>query len=79
MGKVETPGRGIKYAYGFEVQTTPGGVRLFGHGAGAPGMNARLSIFPTSGYVVVVLSNLDPPAADNIARFTNDHLPIENR
>jgi CubicO group peptidase (beta-lactamase class C family) len=35
---------------------------------GAPGVNAEFSIFP-SGYVVVVLSNYDPPAATTIAQF----------
>ena len=31
-----------------------------GHG-GAPGMNGDLRIYPRSGYVAVVLTNLDPP------------------
>jgi len=65
----------MKYAFGFEDQTAPDGVRLFGHGGGSPGMNGRLSTFPVSGYVVVVLANLDPPAADDIARFAGDRLP----
>ena len=74
-GKVSTPIPGMKYAFGFEDQTAPDGVRLFGHGGGSPGMNGRLSTFPVSGYVVVVLANLDPPAADDIARFAGDRLP----
>ena len=74
-GKVSTPRPGTKYAYGFEDQTTPDGVRFFGHGGGAPGINGRLSVFPGSGYVVVVLANLDPPAGDEIARFISDRLP----
>jgi hypothetical protein len=32
-------------------------------------MNGELRIYPESGLVVVVLSNLDPPAATNIANF----------
>ena len=38
------------------------GTRCFGHGGGAPGMNGELKICPAPGYVVAVLSNLDPPA-----------------
>ena len=53
---------GEKYAYGF-MDKTEGGVRSFGHGGGAPGMNGELRIYPASGYVIVVLANLDPPAA----------------
>lgn len=74
-GKVVTPRPGIKYAFGFEDETTPDGVRLYGHGGGSPGMNARLSIFRSSGYIVIVLANLDPPAADAIAQFIDQRLP----
>lgn len=74
-GKVVTPRPGIKYAFGFEDETTPDGVRLYGHGGGSPGMNGRLSIFRRSGYVVIVLANLDPPAADAIAQFIDQRLP----
>ena len=73
-GKVVTPRPGIKYAFGFEDETTPDGVRLYGHGGGSPGMNGRLSIFRSSGYVVAVLANLDPPAADAIAQFIDQRL-----
>jgi CubicO group peptidase (beta-lactamase class C family) len=76
-GKVATPRPDIKYAFGFEDQRIPDGVRFFGHGGGSPGMNGRLSIFPTSHYVVVVLANLDPPAADSMARFIGDRLPAQ--
>ena len=37
-------------------------------GGGGPGVNAEFSISP-SGYVVVVLSNYDPPAATSVAQF----------
>jgi D-alanyl-D-alanine carboxypeptidase len=74
-GKVDTPRPGTKYAYGFEAETMPDGARIFGHGGGSPGMNGRLSVFPKFGYVVVVLANLDPPAADDLARFIGDRLP----
>lgn len=72
-GKVDTP-RGAKYAYGFE-DNTAGGVRWFGHGGGAPGMNGDLRIYPQSGYVIAVLANLDPPAAQRISEFIASRLP----
>ena len=67
-GKVDTPFRGLRYAYGFEDVQLPDGRHRVGHGGGAPGINAVLSIYPDSGDVVVVLSNLDPPAAIDIDR-----------
>jgi CubicO group peptidase (beta-lactamase class C family) len=72
-GKVET-GNGGKYAYGFG-DNSEGGVRWFGHGGGAPGMNGDLKIFPQSGYVIAVLANLDPPAAGRISEFIAQRLP----
>src|SRR5687767_1304922 len=40
---------------------------------GGPGVNAEFSIFP-SGDVMVVLSNYDPPAATEVARFIRGRL-----
>jgi CubicO group peptidase (beta-lactamase class C family) len=74
-GKVSTRRPGIKYAFGFEDELTRDGVRCYGHGGGSQGMNGRLSVFPGSNYIVVALANLDPPAADDIARFISDRLP----
>ncbi len=65
---------GEKYAYGF-MDKTEAGVRSFGHGGGAPGMNGELRIYPGSGYVIVVLANLDPPAASRPADFIGNRLP----
>jgi D-alanyl-D-alanine carboxypeptidase len=76
-GKVATRRPGIKYAFGFEDELTKDGVQCFGHGGGSPGMNGRLSVFPGSNYVVVALANLDPPAADDMARFIRDRLPLK--
>ncbi len=72
-GKVATTGGG-KYAYGFGDREDDG-VRWFGHGGGAPGMNGALRIYPGSGYVIAVLANLDPSAAEQIATFIGDRLP----
>jgi D-alanyl-D-alanine carboxypeptidase len=71
-GKVET-GRGGKYAYGF-VDFRANGSGSVGHSGGAPGMNGDLRIYPDTGYVFVVLSNLDPPLASNISAFMHDRL-----
>lgn len=72
-GKVKTPG-GFKYAYGFG-DATKDGVRSVGHSGGAPGMNGDLAIYPESGYVVAVLANMDPPAAQRLAEFIGSRLP----
>jgi CubicO group peptidase (beta-lactamase class C family) len=72
-GKVDTP-NGSRYAYGFEDQRFSG-VRCFGHGGGAPGMNGELEICPANGYVVTVLANMDPPAATRVADFVTARLP----
>jgi D-alanyl-D-alanine carboxypeptidase len=73
-GRVDTPGG--KYAYGFG-DAMINGTRCFGHGGGAPGMNGELKICPGPGYVVAVLSNLDPPAASRVADFITNRLPVK--
>lgn len=74
-GRVETPGGG-KYAFGIQ-EAVVNGVRCFGHGGGAPGMNGELKICPSTGYVVAVLANLDPPAASRVADFITNRLPVK--
>ena len=63
------------YAYGFEDGRGKDGKGAVGHGGGAPGMNDDLRIYPKSGYVVAVLSNLDPSAASQISGFIDLRLP----
>ena len=75
-GKVDTPG-GKKYAFGFTDMVSPDGMRCFGHGGGAPGINGDLKICKSSGYSVAVLANLDPPAASRISDFIANRLPKE--
>jgi CubicO group peptidase (beta-lactamase class C family) len=72
-GKADTP-RGTRYAYGF-MDNREDGVRSFGHGGGAPGMNGELLIFPQSVYVIAVLANMDPPAAERISSYASNRLP----
>jgi hypothetical protein len=38
-------------------------------------MNGELRIFPELGYVVVSLSNLDPPAASELVEFFTLRMP----
>ncbi len=73
-GKVERR-PGLKYAYGFMDEVTDG-VRCFGHGGGAPGMNGQLTICE-SGYTIAILANLDPPAAGRLATFLVHRLPAK--
>ena len=72
-GKIDVfPGE--RYAYGF-IDRTVGSRRFVGHGGGAAGMNGDLAFEPNGGYVVVVLSNFDPPAATQMSGFILNRLP----
>ncbi|HSZ60928.1 MAG TPA: serine hydrolase domain-containing protein [Terriglobales bacterium] len=71
-GKVDTPNG--RYGYGFGDHMI-NGARCFGHTGGAPGMNGDLEICPSAGFVVAVLSNLDPPAAIGVSDFITNRLP----
>ena len=73
-GKVDTDA-GTRYAYGFEDARAADGNGSVGHGGGAPGMNGDLRIYPKSGYVVAVLTNIDPPAAQQITEYLDPRLP----
>ena len=75
LAKATSPQR-QGYGYGFVV----GGRRPsphYGHSGGAPGMNGELRIFPKLGYVVVSLSNLDPPAASQLVNDFVDRMPTD--
>jgi D-alanyl-D-alanine carboxypeptidase len=63
------------YGYGF-LSHGEGKLLHYGHNGGAPGMNGELRIFPQLGYVIVVLSNLDPPGATRLADFIEARMPI---
>jgi D-alanyl-D-alanine carboxypeptidase len=72
-GKVQV-NASVQYAYGF-IDRVVGGRRWVGHGGGAPGMSGELAFEPNGGYVVVVLSNFDPPAASQVQNFILANLP----
>jgi D-alanyl-D-alanine carboxypeptidase len=59
----KTPMGGIKYAYGFG-EGNENGWRMVGHNGGAPGVSADFKSFPDQGVEIVVLANVDAPAAD---------------
>jgi CubicO group peptidase (beta-lactamase class C family) len=63
-----------QYGYGFDMRGQ-GRLGSYGHGGGAPGMNGELRVFPELGYVVVSLSNLDPPAASELVEFFTLRMP----
>jgi len=65
----------FEYGYGFSIDTNAG-VRCFGHGGGAPGMNGQLYVCD-SGYTIAVLSNFDPPVAGRVADFVRVRLPAK--
>ncbi|HTU47932.1 MAG TPA: serine hydrolase domain-containing protein [Bryobacteraceae bacterium] len=73
-GKVSI-GEGTKYAFGFVDRRDA--LRSYGHNGGAPGMNGELDIYPRIGYVVAVLANQDPPAAERIGEFVRKRLPLK--
>ena len=64
------------YGFGFWLGGE-GPTRNWGHGGGAPGMNAAFRVFPELDAVVVALANLDPPAADNQANFYANRMALD--
>ena len=72
-GKVDSGG-GRMYAYGFE-DGRKDGAGAAGHSGGAPGMSGDLRIYPQSGYVLAVLSNVDSTPAPQITGFLDLRLP----
>lgn len=73
LGKTDLPRGGI-YGYGVLDDRAQAGA-WFGHAGGAPGISTELRIYPWNGYVVVALSNFDPPITDNVVQELADWLP----
>lgn len=73
-GKVQPgPQENRKYAYGFEDHLLDGR-HVVGHSGGAPGMNSELDIDLKKGYTIIVLANIDPPAAQLVASYITERL-----
>ena len=64
------------YGFGFQLGP-PGEVRTYGHGGGAPGMNAILRVYPESGQSVIVLGNLDSPSASRMGDWLHARMPLK--
>jgi CubicO group peptidase (beta-lactamase class C family) len=64
--------------YGLGMMVSRGdGPRWYGHDGGAAGMSAYLRVYPDSGYIVVALSNLDPPRANWVGDVFANRGPVE--
>jgi CubicO group peptidase (beta-lactamase class C family) len=72
-GKVQISST-IKYSYGF-MDRVLGGRRFVGHGGSAPGQSGELVFEPNGGYVIVILSNFDPPLAGLLLNFIGMEMP----
>lgn len=68
---------GHAYGYGMMFNTYAWTGNWTGHSGGYPGMNAQLWFSPDTGYVVVVLANIDPPSAQNLSDFITARLPVK--
>jgi D-alanyl-D-alanine carboxypeptidase len=67
---------GRSYAYGFTIENPPEQGLWIGHDGRDHGMNAEVWFSPSTGYVVIMLSNFDAPAATQLAHFTTARLPL---
>jgi D-alanyl-D-alanine carboxypeptidase len=74
LAEATSPQSDEPYGFGLDIRGE-GTLRSYGHGGGAPGMNGELRVFPELGYVVVSLSNLDPPAAGRLVEFFEPRMP----
>ena len=71
-------GRMLK-GYALRNRLGDDGHGFVGHNGGSPGMNGDLRLYPQSGYVVIALANLDPPAADAVTEFVDARLSPPGR
>ena len=63
------------YGFGFQIGW-PDEARTYGHGGGAPGMNAILRVYPESGQSVIVLCNLASPSASRMGDWLHARRPF---
>jgi D-alanyl-D-alanine carboxypeptidase len=67
---------GRSYGYGFTIEDHPGKGHWIGHNGNDHGMNAEVWFSPETDYLLIVLSNFDPPAATQLAHFATARLPV---
>jgi D-alanyl-D-alanine carboxypeptidase len=63
------------YGYGFNLQGE-GKLRYYGHAGGAPGRNGEVRVYPELGYVLVGLTNLEPPLAERVIDIFANRMPL---
>ena len=61
------------YGYGF-ISSGPTEFPHWGHGGGARGNSAALSVYPSNNMTMVCLSNRDPPVCDRLLTRLHFHL-----
>ena len=65
------------YGFGFQIGRPEEEAWSYGHGGGAPGMNAILRVYPESGQSVIVLCNLDSPSASRMGDWLHVRMPLK--
>ncbi len=73
-GGYSTAGDLLRYVQAVREGKLPSSGARVGHGGGAPGINGMVAADLRGGYDLVVLANLDPPAAERVARVVRDWL-----
>jgi len=68
--------RGKWYGFGFAINGDSGPEHWYGHGGGAPGMNADWRVFPENGTVIITLANIDPSVANRLSEFYINRMPL---
>lgn len=64
------------YGYGWQLDTI-GGAAVYGHSGGAPGISAGLTVIPSTGVVMVVLSNQDGRPASILSERFKARMPLK--
>jgi len=67
-------GPGTKYGYGF-ISSEINGRKVIGHSGGFLGINSQLDIHLDTGYTIIVMSNYDPPIAQQIVTKIRQVIP----
>lgn len=63
------------WAYGC-FDSNSDGIRTVGHGGTIPGVSTMAEIYWDYDCYVIVLGNIDPPAADDVANFIKDRIKV---
>ncbi len=72
-GKVPTDTPGIQYAYGF-FERRLNNIHSVGHSGGFQGISSSLRMYLEIGYTITVMSNYDPPVANQVTDWIEEYL-----